>query len=169
MSGERSLLPDILRAADGKIVGRIRMQKIVYLLEQMGMKSGFRFSYHHYGPYSEELASALDVARLFDGEINEEEERVDWGAYSVFTLADSNRPIPGKIGALDWEQVRSAITAMKAETSVVIELAATIHWLKHKENVDDWRTELKVRKPNKADNLRITKAETLLRTLNLAS
>lgn len=169
MSGRREMLPDILRAADGKIVGRIRMQKVVYLLEQMGGKSGFRFSYHHYGPYSEELASALDIARVIDGTIEEQEERVDWGAYSVFTLANSNRPIPEKIGDLEWERARSAISAMKNETSVVIELAATIHWLQYKENVADWRTELKVRKPTKADDSRIAKAEALLRTLNLVA
>ena len=56
---------------------------------------------------------------------------------------------------------------MKEEQSVIIELAATIHWLKEKENVADWRDELKRRKASKADDAKILQAERLLEALQL--
>ena len=37
----------------GRIVGKTRLQKTVYLLKECGIDLGFDFDYHHYGPYSE--------------------------------------------------------------------------------------------------------------------
>lgn len=47
-----------------KIVGRKRLQKVVYLLQQTGVPFTEKFSYHHYGPYSSELQAEID--RLVD-------------------------------------------------------------------------------------------------------
>jgi len=43
-------LQHLLKAADGELVGKVRLQKTVYLLDQIGMGSGFTYEYHHYGP-----------------------------------------------------------------------------------------------------------------------
>lgn len=164
---QEDLVKTILSAAKGKITGRIRMQKIVYFLEQLGMGGEFRFSYHHYGPYSEELSSAIDMAKMLDKTVQEKEFPIEGGFYSVFTLNPSDECAPATLGSLPWSRAQECISAMKAETSVVIELAATIHWLWEKEHVHDgWRKELKIRKPSKADDARIDKALVLLRTLN---
>jgi hypothetical protein len=58
---------------------------------------------------------------------------------------------------------------MKDETSTVLELAATIHWLREKERVGDWRKELKIRKGSKAEESRIEKACTLLGKIALTA
>jgi len=42
-------------------VGRTHVQKWVYFLKRLGYDLGYRFVMHHYGPYSFELASDLDV------------------------------------------------------------------------------------------------------------
>jgi len=47
-----------------KIMGRKRLQKTVYLLQQAGVPFFEKFSYHHYGPYSAELQAEVD--RLVD-------------------------------------------------------------------------------------------------------
>ncbi len=52
-------IADIIRAAGGRLVSRIRLQKIAYLLDQFGPKSGFTYSYHHYGPFSRDIDSAI--------------------------------------------------------------------------------------------------------------
>ena len=49
----------------GELVGRIRMQKVVYLLDQLGMRSGATFEYHHYGPYSEAVSDAVTDAKFW--------------------------------------------------------------------------------------------------------
>ena len=54
---------------DGKLVGKTRLQKTFFLLDQLGMNSGAEFSYHYYGPYSADVASAAEMATLlFDFE-----------------------------------------------------------------------------------------------------
>lgn len=53
----------LIRAHD-TLHGRVRLQKLGYLLQQMGFAPlrHVRFSYHHYGPYSDQLAGVLDQA-----------------------------------------------------------------------------------------------------------
>lgn len=169
MSRREDLVRDVLFAADGPIVGRVRIQKVFYLLNQLGLEGDFRFSYHHYGPYSEDLSQAIDRARYLDQSIKEIEKDTTDGraSYSIFELAKKGDEPPASVGALNLEDARGLIATMKSTTSVVIELAATIHWLREKEKLTDWRAELKRRKPSKADDATIDKALVLLKQLNL--
>ena len=81
-------IPSLLNAAGGAIVGKVRLQKIVYLLDQMGMNSGYSYEYHHYGPYSAELADSVDEDVVF-GQIEEVSQRraSDGVPYSVFRVS----------------------------------------------------------------------------------
>jgi uncharacterized protein len=167
MAVREELIKKTLQAADGKIVGRIRLQKIFYLLQQFGLDSSFRFSYHHYGPYSEELSGSVMRAEVLDKLINEKEELTSYGApYSVYTLL-IDEPPPETVGNLPFGVAHKLIATMKSETSVVLELAATIHWLKEKEKVADWKTELKTRKPTKATSEPVERAERLLARIQM--
>lgn len=167
MTNLNELIASIIKAGDGSIVGRIRIQKIFYLLEQLGMESGLSFSYYHYGPYSEDLSSAIEFAKVT--ELEEKREDTDYGFYSIFSLKTDTFVPPKAVGKLSWEQTQELVQTMKAETSTVLELAATIHWLKQKEHVLDWNKELKARKGAKAEDERIDKAVTLLETIGLAA
>ena len=162
-----SLLAALLHASGGEIIGAIRLQKIVYLLEQLGMGGEFWFSYHHYGPYSEDLAETLEYAEKLDRVITRETMRSSTGSYDIYRLAQLPAQAPASLGAIPWDKAKSLIQDMKTETSVVIELSATIHWLRNKERITDWRDELKIRKPLKATNQRIDRALTLLGRLGL--
>ena len=51
---------------------------------------------------------------------------------------------------------------------MIAELAATIHWLKERERIEDWKTELKRRKPTKATEDNIDKAFKLLSDLEIS-
>lgn len=169
MSRREDLVRDVLFAADGSIVGRVRIQKVFYLLNQLGLGGDFRFSYHHYGPYSEDLSQAIDRARYLDQTIREIEKDTTDGraSYSIFELVRNAGEAPARVGALTLEDACDLIATMKSASSVVIELAATIHWLREKEKRADWRAELKRRKPSKADDATIDKAVALLEQLNL--
>jgi uncharacterized protein YwgA len=48
----------VVDAAGGTLVSRVRLQKTVYLLDQLGFSSEFEYEYHHYGPYSRDLDNA---------------------------------------------------------------------------------------------------------------
>lgn len=158
----------VLSAANGQIVGRIRIQKIFYLLEQLGLKSGFEFSYHHYGPYSEDLSRELTIESAFSDDFQEEYGYTQKGAkFSIYKLSESHSNPELAFGDFDHGKVVQLIQTLKQPQSVVIELAATIHWLKHEEKVTDWKAELRERKPEKASDKNIAKAETLLAEIGL--
>ncbi|SCX35015.1 hypothetical protein [Agrobacterium rosae] len=166
---DMSLIYAVFEAADNKIVGRIRVQKIFYLLEKLGLNGGARFSYYHYGPYSETLANELDFAQLLDNRLDEKIAETQFGAsYSIFELAPSKDGTQVDfVGEIPIESAKQYVKAMKSRTSVAIELAATIHWLKHEEKVDDWKKELKKRKPAKASQENMSEALRLLDELGL--
>jgi uncharacterized protein YwgA len=170
MTTPDQLIADVVRAADGEIIGRIRLQKVFYLLEQAGLGAGLSFHYHHYGPYSRELDNAIDRARALRGV----EERIkhrqsDGMPYSVFLLRPgADIAPPKKIGHLPFGKAKRLVALFKAQTSTVLELAATIHWLAKKERVRDWRRELVRRKGVKTERGRMDEAVGLLKELGLA-
>ena len=164
------LVAEVLAAGDGEIVGRIRLQKVVYLLDQAGARSGLAFHYHHYGPYSRDLDDGIDRAQAIgDVEENINYRQVDGMPYSIFSLRNGERVTARRgVGQLPMDRARQLVRAMKARSSTVLELAATIHWLVSKENFADWRKELVRRKGVKTERGRVDEALDLLRELSLA-
>jgi uncharacterized protein len=163
------LVADVIAAADGEIIGRIRLQKIFYLLEQAGLGSKLPFHYHHYGPYSRDLDDALGDAQAFHGVQEKIRHRhVDGMPYSVFSLSpDSSFESRKKFGRIGLDKARALIQLMKEPSSTVLELAATIHWLAKKEKVSDWRAEVVRRKGVKTERGRLNEAIRLLERLGM--
>ena len=108
----------IIADSGGRIVGRTRLQKIAYLLTVTGMEEGLIFGYKHYGPYSEDLASAARLGNLL-GDLQEVEQSASWGgSYSVFTA-------PSTVSAPEYPN-RCQFASKAAESDAVeLELAAT--------------------------------------------
>lgn len=163
-----NLIRTILVAAGGEIAGRVRLQKLVYLLDKLGLESGFRYSYHHYGPYSAELSSSADLAQAF-GFVEEifKHRASDGARFSLFKSGESHL-INSKSDFLDSEVIRNAIAQMNSANSTVLELAATAYWLRHDEGLADWSTEIVRRKGSKVENGRLEKAISLLNDLKLS-
>jgi uncharacterized protein YwgA len=163
--GDR-LVAEVVAAAGGQIVGRVRLQKIFYLLDRIGLGSGFDYEYHHYGPYSSELAEAVEDATAF-GHIGERicRRSYDGVPYSIFE--NPRVRSESHLGALDQSYAANALKRMQAEPATVLELAATIDWLASQEQISDWRSELVRRKGAKAERSRVERAERLLHDLNM--
>jgi uncharacterized protein YwgA len=47
-------------AGEGGLQGRKRLQKVVFLLQTAGCPLGCRYTLHHFGPYSRDVAEACD-------------------------------------------------------------------------------------------------------------
>ena len=62
----RQAAAEIVRDAGGQIVGRTKLQKVAYLLEVVGLGDGFHFKYLHFGPFSDDLVDAIEMAAAFD-------------------------------------------------------------------------------------------------------
>ncbi len=145
----------IVQDAGGELVGRTRLQKIAYLLKLAGFEDEFSFEYRHYGPYSEELSQAMEIAAAL-GPVHEEERVADWGGrYSIYTLRKDVAPA---------DTAREAfVQTAKHINAVELELAATAAYLFVDEGVgaaaggNPW-DETRRRKPSKAAEGRLERA-----------
>jgi uncharacterized protein len=146
----------VVRDSGGRIVGRTKLQKIACLLELAGFGEGFSFEYRHYGPYSEELVLATNLACSLKS-LEEVEHQANWGGtYSIFRILD------GTV-AENSDRARLAQAAAQAD-AVELELAATAAFLAVHEVDDPW-SETARRKPGKAAHGRLDKAKELYRNL----
>ncbi len=169
MAEHEKLIADVIAAADGEIVGRIRLQKILYLLDQHGLNADAAFHYYHYGPYSRVLDDALDRAKVFYGVKELSRARRDGALYSVFQSdSGSITAVSEKIGDLYSSEAKRLIALMKPRSATVLELAATIHWLFFFEKISAWRDELVRRKGIKTEGGRTEQALELLSELGLS-
>lgn len=168
MAKLHELVTDLVQLAGGELTGRVRLQKIVYLLDRKGLDSGADYIYYHYGPYSEDLWDAVSDAKFFEILLEESVHVDNWSTpYSVFKLA-GQREIPREIGGMSVDEARKLLTKLKSINSTVLELASTVHWLAFVEQVPDWRAEIEVRKAGKTGQDRLERAVRLLNELDLA-
>jgi len=118
-----------------KLSGRIRLQKLAYLLQQKGLPelAELEFAYHHYGPYSNDLAEVLSRA-VRNGIFHEKAESFDdeWQRYEYSLAKDAE----DYIGLLDHNSrglIRSAVSLTANLHWRVLELAATALFIKKRD------------------------------------
>lgn len=155
----------IVRDAGGRIIGRTRLQKVAYLSQLAGFTRDFPFEYRHYGPFSEELAEAMEIASGV-ALVNEDERATDWGGwYSVYSV----EPLADITVHSDANRERFVATAA-AIGAIELELAATAAYLYAEEGIGDgvdgdpWE-ETARRKPDKSGQGRIERAKRAYREL----
>lgn len=162
----------LVALSGGELVGRTRLQKETYLLDRCGANFGLQFTYHHYGPYSFELAGGCADAQA-EKRIEIRERIGRHGVpYAIFGSMEDGAP-PDALAELPAAQARSLLGRMQGVSDIVLELAATIVFLR-----DEWPyygkgktgpvEETKARKSRKATDERIKEALDLLRDLGLA-
>ncbi|RVG71834.1 hypothetical protein [Sinorhizobium meliloti] len=147
----------IVQDAGGELVGRTRLQKVAFLMHLAGFDNSFSFEYRHYGPYSEDLSQAMDIAVLL-GPVDEVERVADWGGrYSIYSLA-------GQVPGVDQDLDRANfVQQAKRIDAVELELAATAAYLFEVEGIgkvfpgNPWE-ETARRKPTKVVGGRLAKA-----------
>src|SRR5262245_49278059 len=108
----------VVAAAGGRLTGRVRLQKTVYLMDRLGLNSGFDYDYHHYGPYSRDLDNATADAKAFDlvDETFDRRKR-DGALYSIFEARTAARD--EAFGGLGRDRA-SALAHKLAQTNVTV-------------------------------------------------
>jgi uncharacterized protein len=145
----------IISLAGGEIIGSTRLQKIGCLLDLVGAGVGFEFSYHIYGPYSEELSLAASDADALDL-IDVNEKTAVWGGrYSIYRVSTNIQQ------TFDANIMRLAKRAAQAD-SVALELAVTAAFLAENGYDGAW-DEVAERKRAKATPEMMAKAKALYR------
>lgn len=159
----------VIAAAGGELTGKVRLQKAVYLLDQLGLRSGFEYEYHHYGPFSRDLVNATEDAKAFKMVKEEQGQRSgDLANFSIFKLSPGGKPKSEAFGELGPDRARELMKSLSTRDATVLELAATIHWLWKYEHREMWRAEIVRRKGQKTQHGRLDLAIALLNDLALA-
>ena len=157
---------NLIKLNDRELIGRTRLQKEAYLLDRCGAEFGLSFTYYYYGPYSFDLADGWEDARA-EGRIEISEEPGRYGVpYSIFKLKESGGA-PDSLGNMSAAAARAKLRRMAGISDIVLELAATIVYLKEEGYGEQTIEELKIRKPLKATGQLIRKATDLLGDLGL--
>ncbi|MCB6177874.1 hypothetical protein LHP98_06985 [Rhodobacter sp. Har01] len=157
ITSEIDEIVDIVATANGNLIGRTRLQKTACLLTMAGLSDRFSFIYKHYGPFSQDLADATELATLFSN-LSEEQRRTQWGStYSVFTTCTKATT------RIDSPRARM-ISIANAADPIELELATTAAFLAKQGFNDPW-AETASRKPEKIANGRLDRAKCLYKRL----
>jgi uncharacterized protein YwgA len=92
---------------------RLRLQKIIYLLQSYGLQLGYGFSWYKHGPYSQELV--YDAYRVLNSEKDEYKERM-----TSLSFTDSS-----KQKFQEFENLLAGIL----DNPQMLELVASLHFV----------------------------------------
>lgn len=121
----------------GKVAGRLRIQKLMYLLQRKGAKplESFFFEYHHYGPFSAEVADVIKGAVRSKLVSEHEEGDDDWKRYE-YTPAQHAAQYAARVDAETRTLVQNMLKLCADAHWRTLELAATIDFLQHADALD---------------------------------
>ncbi len=159
------LVTAIVALNKGKLVGKTRLQKVAFLLEQCGMQSGLDFDYHNFGPFSADLARGAEIA--VGKQLVQAIEKPGFHAVPYVEYSTSISP-PRKVAKLGASRAESLLEKMEKYSAIALELAATIKFLEE-EGFPRTKIDDKVRhlKPAKATDKLMRDAHELLTELDL--
>ncbi len=145
-----------------QVVGRIRLQKTICLLQRLGLPTDYLYTIHFYGPYSEDLHS--EISLLKNLEMIQEESQNAYADYVTYTM----KAVAGSTDASLVAKFQPAINIMADTQPVVLELAATYDTFRQHGNDHATALErLRFKKGSKCDNGQQEQALILLDKLGL--
>lgn len=110
----------------GKIEGKTKFQKMVYILKCKGAGFSEQFKYHYYGPYSLDLQ--LDIADLVGSRELNYENNNDTHTYYRNPQSEQEEALAG---------YRGMIELLNKTNYRILELVGTIFFLREEEGVTD--------------------------------
>ena len=139
-------LVKVIASTDG-IIGRKKLQKIIFIMKKLGYRFEEKFTFHFYGPYSEELSLRMEELTNL-GFISEmKEQKSNYYQYR-YEVTDRGRQFLGQ--APTKLTVDDELTALlKNQSSRFLELVSTILYFDH---LDQEEVNKKVQEVKKKSN-----------------
>jgi len=160
MKSSAEYVAKIIFLNGGTLVGKTRLQKTAYFLEELSVGNDADFEYYYYGPYSEEVSIGVEDAVALNYIATELKNTKAGTEYAIFkSILDIKEDTCDVIR-------KDVLRILDQYDAVSIELAATADFLKKngfKENPWD---ETSKRKPDKATKERIEKAQEIIDKLS---
>ena len=164
MSDLSDIVVGVVALNDGQLVGKTRLQKTVFLLVACGLESDVYFDYHNFGPFSSDLAIAIDDA-VDAGRLDVDKK---YGYHEVpYAIYCTEEDAPEELGELPASKVREILQVLSRHSALELEVASTSHYLREAGYGDAAIEEIKVRKPLKASGKRLERSLQLLHDLGL--
>ncbi len=131
----------LIKACGGKIQGRTKLQKLVYILKNHGVDFDENFKYHHYGPYSFNLQ--LEITELVDCGLLKE-------AGSTPYIYELESQAAKEVDNSFLAEKKELIDFLNKQDYQILELVATIYYLKNTGIHNDLalRSKLQILKPH---------------------
>jgi uncharacterized protein YwgA len=121
----------------GEIIGRKKLQKMIYIAKKVDFPFQERFQFHFYGPYSEELT--LRVEELCNmGFLNEVKEKKGGYFQYRYTLTEDGKEFLS-MNEVDMPFLQDCFTDMNGRNARFLELVSTVLYFDNlpKEEVTD--------------------------------
>lgn len=132
----RDILVAGLISAVGEVSSRVKLQKLIYLLQRMGSNFEFYdFSLRDFGPFAPELASTIDCICAEDGMVIETkhlypDDVVQYSYRAKPSVAEAlNKLLDDHFGAAT-SQLRTTAGVLVKEHTRVLEVAATAIYIR---------------------------------------
>jgi len=111
-------------AASGEVIGRKKLQKMIFIAKKMAFPFGEKFQFHFYGPYSEELT--LRVEELCNmGFLDEKKEKKGGYFQYRYTLTENGTEFLSE-NHLDLPYLKECLTDMNSQNARFLELVSTV-------------------------------------------
>ncbi|MFZ5753023.1 MAG: hypothetical protein ACOY3J_02185 [Bacillota bacterium] len=121
-------LRDVISMCGGKIRGRKKIQKIIYILQELSDPplKPYQFKWNYYGVYSEELANDLSVGESFGILKENEEEEYGYRTYIIEAVDSSN---PTRL--CRDQNLKSIVQYLSQQETRVLEVLSSIIFFKN--------------------------------------
>lgn len=127
----------LLVTRTGELEGRIRVQKLMYLLQQKGVPAldPVFFEYHHYGPFSTDVVDILNIS-VSSRIVEEHEERDgDWKKY-IYRPKENATRYAAMVDTASRTIIEEVLAACAGVHWRTLELVATSDFLRRADNLD---------------------------------
>lgn len=110
--------------ASGEIIGRKKLQKMIYIAKKIAFPFQERFQFHFYGPYSEELTTRVEELCNM-GFLNEVKEKKGGYFQYRYTLTDSGKEFLS-LNEVDMPYLQDCLLDMNGQNARFLELVSTV-------------------------------------------
>lgn len=111
-------------SVSGEVIGRKKLQKMIYIAKKMEFPFQERFQFHFYGPYSEELT--LRVEELCNMGFLDEVKEKKGGYYQYrYTLTEAGQEFLGE-NSIEMPCLGDCLTDINDQNARFLELVSTV-------------------------------------------
>ncbi|WP_100374229.1 YwgA family protein [Bacillus sp. FJAT-45037] len=108
----------------GEVVGRKKLQKIIYIAKKMNLSFSERYKFHMFGPYSEELSLRMEELCNLGFVAETKEDKGNYYQYRYALSSEGSKFL--NMYQFDLPEVRPLFESLNEQSSRFLELVSTL-------------------------------------------